>query len=502
MILLLVEDEEYTRNGILKSIKWPELGIEKIYTAEDGLEGIEIARSCYPDIVLTDIRMPRINGLKMAEEIRQISPHCALVFISGYSDKDYLKSAIHLSAIDFVFKPLDLNELNITLTKAVEHVKQNSENNAIISTMKYQELASLVIQDKTNNNEIIQMWKQNNLPLGQDFIYYTLLIKQKYSLDNTLLLKRIIEQFGIHFLIGQTDTFYLLHLIIPKNQHSILEQLISKLMELLQKEKENAIAVGIPVNSPLEIKDSFISARSAFERRFYHPDCQLFIAEGPAPALDILYNPNQEFKRLLLKDPDKARQWIISQFDHIRYYDGTPIEIIRNWIFQITTELYSYDFSNVNKTLNSPTDKAILWNIIASLNSLDEAKDFLLGIIDNLLEYSNNTEPCPFAVLETKRYIHLNYSNPCLSLDDIAQHVNLSSNYLCSIFKKSTNQTINQYLTDYRIHQAKLLLKSTSMHIYEIAHSTGYLNSSYFTKTFRKITGITPQEYRERHLIL
>jgi len=502
MILLLVEDEEYTRNGIVKSINWPELGIEKVYTAEDGFEGIEVARSCYPDIVLADIRMPRVNGLEMAKEIRQLSPHCALVFMSGYSDKDYLKSAIHLSAFDYVFKPIDLNELNDTLIKAIDHVKQNSENQSIISALKQQELSTLLIHDKANSDDIIGLWKQYNLPLGQNLLYYTVLIKQEYSRNTILLLKRIAHQLNVHLLIGQTEMFYLLHLIIRKEQPYILNQFIDSIMNHLDKEKDNVIAVGIPVNNPLEIKDSFISARAAFDRRFYHHDNQLFMAEKSAPAMDILYNPDHEFKRLLLKNPDKARQWLIEQFEHIRQYDGTPIDVVRNWIFQIITEMYSYDFYHVDETLNGPTDKATLWNIIVSLSSLDEAKDFVLDIIDNLLYSYSGNESCPFAVLEAKRYIHFNYADPSLSLNDIAQHVNLSSTYLCSIFKESTNQTINQYLTNYRIHQAQLLLRSTSMHIYEVARASGYLNSSYFIKTFRKITGITPQEYRERHLII
>lgn len=185
MILLLVEDEEYTRNGIVKSINWSELGIEKVYTAEDGFEGIEVARSCYPDIVLADIRMPRVNGLEMAKEIRQLSPHCALVFMSGYSDKDYLKSAIHLSAFDYVFKPLDLKELNDTLIKAVDYVKQNCKKQEIISTLKHQELATLLIQDRVNNDDLIRLWRQYDLPLEQNLLYHTVMIKHKYWIGYT-----------------------------------------------------------------------------------------------------------------------------------------------------------------------------------------------------------------------------------------------------------------------------------------------------------------------------
>jgi len=502
MILLLVEDEEYTRNGIVKSINWPELGIEKVYTAEDGLEGIEVARSCHPDIVLADIRMPRVSGLEMAKEIRELSPHCALVFISGYSDKDYLKSALHLSALDYVFKPLDLNELNDTLVKAINHVKQNSEDRAVISTLKHQELTTLLIQDETNNDDLLRLWKQYDLPLDKNLLYRTILVKQKYNRNTILLIKKVAQQFGIHILIGRIDSFYLLHVMISTKQNHLLDDFIDKLSKHIFKGKETTIAVGIPVYSPLEIRESFTSARAARHRQFYHSDCHLFMGEEYAPSLDILYNPSHEFKRLLLKSTKKARQWLIEQFEYIRHYDGTPVEVIQNWAFQITMELYLYDYRSVDRTLNSPTNKATLWDTITSMISLDEVKVFLLSIMDNLLNCYSDNQAYPFAVLESKRFIHLNYSNPFLTLKDISQHVNISSTYLCRIFKESTNQTINQYLTNYRIHQAQSLLKSTNMRIYEIARASGYFDSSYFIKTFRKATGITPQEYRERHLII
>jgi len=113
MELLLVEDEQYTRDGIIKFIDWKRLGIKKVYTAEDGLQGVDVARLHLPDIILADVRMPRMNGVEMARRIRTFHPDCELIFISGYSDREYLKSAIHLSALDYISKPLDLNELCI-----------------------------------------------------------------------------------------------------------------------------------------------------------------------------------------------------------------------------------------------------------------------------------------------------------------------------------------------------------------------------------------------------
>lgn len=111
MRLLLVDDEEYSREGILSLINAGEPAIDEIRTAENGRDGIAVARDFKPDIILADVKMPKIDGLTMCEEIRAFLPHCSIIIISGYSDKEYLKSAIRLSAVNYLEKPFHPQEL-------------------------------------------------------------------------------------------------------------------------------------------------------------------------------------------------------------------------------------------------------------------------------------------------------------------------------------------------------------------------------------------------------
>ena len=120
MKLLLAEDELFTREGLLMSIPWRELGVREVIQAEDGADGLEKALSARPDIVLTDVRMPRMNGVEMCSAIREKLPDASIVFMSGFSDKEYLKSAIRLSAVSYVEKPIDPQELIAALRTAVE----------------------------------------------------------------------------------------------------------------------------------------------------------------------------------------------------------------------------------------------------------------------------------------------------------------------------------------------------------------------------------------------
>src|SRR5690606_13038198 len=125
--LLVVDDESVTRKGLIKHIDWNLLGIHSIEEARDGIEGLEIARSMQPDIIISDIRMPGMDGIDFATQIRKISPECNISFLSGYSDKEYLKAAIHLNVVSYVEKPVNIGELQEAVKKAVELCLENEK---------------------------------------------------------------------------------------------------------------------------------------------------------------------------------------------------------------------------------------------------------------------------------------------------------------------------------------------------------------------------------------
>jgi len=123
--LLIVDDERNTREGLIECIKWQELEIGKIEQAEDGLLALEKASVFKPDIILCDIRMPKMNGLDFSARVRDLLPDCKIIFLSGYSDKEYLKTAIRLQAVDYIEKPVNLDEVQKAVSKAVSLYKQN-----------------------------------------------------------------------------------------------------------------------------------------------------------------------------------------------------------------------------------------------------------------------------------------------------------------------------------------------------------------------------------------
>ena len=128
MKLLIVDDEILTRTGLISSISWANLGIDEVYEAADGIEGLKTAEKYRPEIILSDVRMPRMNGIDMLYKIRESAPDTVFIFMSGYSDKEYLKAAIKLRAVNYVEKPLDLTEVEQAVRTAAERHLQIVES--------------------------------------------------------------------------------------------------------------------------------------------------------------------------------------------------------------------------------------------------------------------------------------------------------------------------------------------------------------------------------------
>lgn len=125
--LLMVDDDRIFLNGLLKHMDWKRLGIEVVGMAGDGMEALELSRIHKPQIILTDVRMPKIDGIEFATRVRQEMPECQIIFMSIYSDKDYLKTAIRIRAIDYIDKPVDKDELEVVLLRGTELVRQNQK---------------------------------------------------------------------------------------------------------------------------------------------------------------------------------------------------------------------------------------------------------------------------------------------------------------------------------------------------------------------------------------
>jgi len=489
--------------GILKSINWESLGISEVLTADDGKKGLELAKKHAPDIVLTDMYMPKMDGAVMAKSIRNFLPDCAFIFISGYSDISYYKSAIQVSAMEFINKPIIIDELVRVLEKSVNYVKDNTTKKHCYFNYKSNELALYIINENADNKKLIDMWINYGMPYSDNYFYHTMLLKLGNTGNDFVEISKLARVLGISVAIGCTETGLVIHAAIPAKNNYFLNTFSRGILNKYNNELDY-LTVGKPVRNPVELRDSYLDAANLIKLRFFYPERHFFTFEEKTSSLVGEFDPVNEIAQLLYcNPPSKAKEWVEYQFERIRSNPGTPVEMIKYWGYRMCTELYFLlsRLKEVNVKKHAiHANETKLWKEVSSLKNLDSLKNFVLEII-SMFECSQADEKHSPIVWKVQRYIYNNLSKP-LSLEELAKHVNLSVTYLCSLFKDETGQTINNYILDVRIRRAKLLLEATDMHINEIAAASGFSSSNYFIKSFKKITGATPQDYRNKHRVM
>ncbi|SFB56396.1 two-component system, response regulator YesN [Cohnella sp. OV330] len=134
---LIVDDEKNTRDSLREFVSWRAMGVGSVETAKNGLAALEMALREMPDLLLTDIRMPKMNGIELAAKIRELSPDCQIIFLSGYADKEYLKEAIHLKAVSYIEKPLDVKEIEAVIMKAITESRSRQASRLAASKRFY-----------------------------------------------------------------------------------------------------------------------------------------------------------------------------------------------------------------------------------------------------------------------------------------------------------------------------------------------------------------------------
>lgn len=522
MKLLIVDDEKLTRDGLMNSIDWKSLGINAIAQADDGLHGYETALAFQPDIILSDVRMPRMSGIEMAEKLQLINPALIIIFMSGYSDKEYLKAAIKLKAVSYVEKPIDLEEISETVLEAkaaVEAGRKAASSKAISLARSRAALASkLAYAPKGDFSAFLSEELDFDFPKEEHVPFFTFLIQFHHNTYNQDALSAIMEPVVAQVLDAlrlkeihstRQGLLYFYHIWgfsdytvnQKKNFGKMLEQALSPLSVRYH------IVFGKTVKGALHIYESYNSAVIELQNSFFHPDNTSRIYEHRDTSdtfFDVsTLNTDSRLSEALLRKDKKQTELLL---DELLKTMLPPANVLPNQVKDLyyklfTTIIDTYEILN----LQSPTEKEpgiSLWGFISECESIYELQDLLKIKIDDFFSQMQNRSENHSTVHLIKEFIAGNYQDETLSIKDISEHVFLSSSYICTLFKNETGQTLNQYLTDFRIDKAKKLLTDPRYKITDISARVGYSDGNYFGKTFKKLVGMSPSEYREQELNL
>lgn len=514
MKLLIVDDEKITRDGLISSISWEDLGIHSIAQADDGIHALEIAGEFHPDIVLSDIRMPRLNGIDMAYKLQKMNPNLSLIFMSGYSDKEYLKAAIRLKAVTYVEKPIDPEEISSAIKDACKEVEQ-LQKSADSAALSISYSRSRLAESLSNSPRASQPFPHAedldfSFPLEDNTPFFSLIIKfwsppaDQYdnagqlssrltaSLENQKLQE-------IHFI--KQERLFICHIWgFREFSNSRKELLGADLIRILNEYGlKYHILIGKNVSGARNIFNSYNSAVIEMQNSFFYPENTCWIYQhhdnyAPFPDLSELQIHSRFYDSLLKKEQDLTISVVENLFQQLL----TQKNVLPNQI----KELYYSLFQDIRKAYTALqiefSGKDNFWGIISACESIFQLQELLLDRINTFFSDSESRVEENSTIYLIKDFIAKHYQDESLSIKDISAHVFLSSSYVCTIFKNETGMTLNQYLTDYRIERAKKLLADPRNKISDISAAVGYSDGNYFGKTFKKMVGVSPSEYREQ----
>lgn len=509
MRLLIADDEQHMRQRLLTKMNWTSLGITEVILCEDGDLALQEIERTAIDILLTDIRMARMDGITLARKALQINPNIKIIIISAYDDKEYLKSAIDLHVVDYLEKPFSLLEAEEAVGRAVSDIEANRKlmaEQSLGHLLALSQLANLLckplpadfVLDEWISRKAIQF--SNHLYYATLILQYSLesdeewlttdLYKQLYELlesDCCSLLITMAKEQTLLFHVGYDQDGELTHLA---------ETFYDKLSSLLPAPIH--LSVGHPVCTLDLLYQSYQEATLMTEQHFFCDEPILYHYNQEGSPYDFSDQDLINFQKYLKnREKEACRHFIETLYDQITRCKKTPVRKIKNYYFQLILTIIE-GIPSLNR-YRIGDEQQYLWEIIFCLDNLKKLNDYTMELLDACFSNKQTEASLNETISQIIDFIKENVANPKLSLQDIAKAHYMSVPYLCTYFKEKTGKTIKTYLTECRMALASDLLLNTDLRIAEVSEMTGYSDQNYFTKRFSRHYSVTPSQYREKN---
>lgn len=537
--VFLVEDEFVVREGMKKNVNWADGNIKFLGEAADGELAYPLIQKLKPDIVITDIKMPFMDGLDLSRLIRKELPKTKIVILSGYGDFDYAKQAIGIGVTDYLLKPISPEKL----LDAVRHVagvireeREKEENlrrfeeemkeNEDLARSKY---FDEVISGQLSSADIISKGQSRNIDFGAGCFRIVLYeVNEAAQNEETICYSGKVVQFMEALQkkekeLPRVDIFPRgvegLAFLIKADSDTELEANTAALLQLLGSLREDVgdlryfAAVGSLTHRPKEIAESFYSARRVFAYRYLGQKNRIVSydeSESFKVVDDCLQN-NMEINaseldrnvvRNFLRNGLRSESPAFTANFFVQLGEGNLVSMMfRQYV---AMDLYlcaaaflreiGYSEENIREHIGDINAVSV------ALVSVQQAKNCMTKIIRQAILARDDKATKRYGrLIETaKSYIDRNYANEEISLNTTAQSVNLSPNHFSTIFSQETGGTFIEYLTNLRMEKAREMLRCTNTKTFEIAYRVGYKDPHYFSYLFRKINNCSPREYREK----
>ena len=519
--LVLVDDKRDVVEGIAGAKDWKSIGVE-VHCFYNGLEAKEYILNNHSDMVITDIKMPFMTGLELAKAVSEQCPQVRFVILSGYDDFIYAKEAIHLGVVEYLTKPVEIDEIVRLVMGEKERSCRQREEQALRSNLYSQYSRSLPLMkndwflefmDNRNSfskKRLLDAFKANRIELspenlitvtvqldhageGDDLLCFIIenvareIIDGRYSMESFRCQKRYVV-FFMNYSPNQSmaAVYYNLYVIFSEVKQRV-EQLISNTI---------SIGIGEVAERIEELKASCESGRKILSERFYFgKGCILSPPDIPKrrEADFMKFYPGKE-EQLLLKyikfGEENMESLVDSYIEKLKVMKGFPEERIRQSMMSFVISVCNQN----EKAMNMQTYHAM--EELKRLETLDEISLWLKDLFKQAEAGREEDAGVKRSVLKVKEYIDQHYAEN-LTLKKMADYVYLSQSYLSVSFKEILHMNFNEYLTRVRMEKAKELLGSSRYRIYEVCSMVGYTDKKYFSDLFKRYTGMLPKEWEK-----
>jgi len=527
--LLVADDEYWIREQLRILIDWKSYSIEFLEPACDGEEVLARIESQQPDIVITDINMPFLNGVDLLKEMKEKYPNVVTAIISGYSDFEYVKEGLLAGALDYILKPISKMDLVRTITKALDIINEkrmNSEKEKYerinllraTSALMDRELSEVVTREAYQNgtDDSIRHASLNTDGRASHGCYLYLVrihnvnaMADVFNYDINLLSYSIKQQLKeklkdkILFLFNNVYLPSEYILVMNTSPEELSEQAYSILLTL--KEFTNkVVTIGVSERhyGEAEFRKAYDEARMAVVSRTISPSSRVIfsveISKKKAKESRISAKQEEQLVRMLNENTSSCKKFIFNSI-------GVENCVKEEWsIFEIRKVLQRIlniveahlrkevkeeaELQNMADTLlHSVEDN----NYDAMMSTLNEYLDMALLTDTEIGGYYSGKETIKVVVDYINEYFHEE-----ITLGNLSEKFHIESSYLSKLFKKETGNNLIYHLARKRIEKAKEMITKNDMSLTEISFSVGYDDYNYFNKVFRKMSGVSPREYR------
>ncbi|NMO95449.1 response regulator transcription factor [Paenibacillus lemnae] len=519
--MLIVEDERWEREGLVDLWDWSELGVRIEDTAADGIEGCEKALEIKPDIIITDIRMPGMSGLEMARNIREQLPEVRIIVLTGYSDFEYTREAITMNADDYVLKPIEEEELRLTMLSVIEKCRQIGlrrdremdmmERIQIGKRLEAEKYLTCLLLNRNGDHRAMAAELQKLNPALEAADYTVSVVVSHESVDP----EEIISELSPKWYVMPCDACDGgLTLIIPladslEEEHGIAGQL--KSLENVIRQPV-VIGLGKHVSSLEMLGESYGEAVSNVSYgMFFERTGLVTMADVTASMQQWSQTANvfrskwlnlcRELRICVLKlEENMASNVLQVMFDLLRNHPGAGKNYISTLVQTLLLDLsvlkndHVWDHHGGSAAGRQLDSKDLIK--INRLQDLHDAAQAFISVLMGGLDSKRNRKD-DYIAERTIQLIEENYASSALSLAMLADQMFLSQNHLGVLFKKATGRTVHQFIIDYRMRKAEELLNRTKQKVSEVAERIGMSNHSYFCALFKQKYGMSPGEYQE-----